>query len=630
MSKTPPTPETPDSTAASLTRGIDIILAYVKNLPERPGVYRMIGHDKTILYVGKAKSLKKRVISYTQPERLPLRLQRMVSLTHFMEFVETHTEAEALLLEANLIKGLDPVYNVLLKDDKMYPYILIPRDHDTPGVIKYRGARNRDGYYYGPFLSGGAVSDTITVLHKVFQLRNCTDSYFAARKRPCLQYHIKRCTAPCVGKVSVTDYQQQVHAARDFLEGRSRSIQDDFAAKMQTASATQDYETAANYRDRIKMLTSLLSRQDINITEIQDADVMAIGRDRGTTAIQVFFFRAGQNYGNLSYFPRHADEESLEAVLSAFMTQFYADKPVPDTILLNLEPDELPLIQEAFSGKAGHKVEIMIPQRGARKRVLDFAVRNMTESIERHLAERATAGTLLQGVQTLFNLDKPPQRIEVYDNSHLGGTGQIGAMIVAGPEGFRKNSYRKFNIKTADASDDYGMMREVMTRRFSRALSEDQGPGTTNWPDLLLIDGGQGQLTAVTETLIELGVMDDLNVVAISKGPDRNAGREFFHQINREPFQLPINDPVLHYLQRLRDESHRFVIGSQRQKRIGGLTQSLLDTLPGIGPRRKKALLLHFGSAKAVADAGLTDLEKVEGISKGFAKKIYDHFHGGT
>lgn len=616
--------------AASLSRGIEVIRAYLKNLPERPGVYRMIGSDDRVLYVGKAKSLKKRVTNYTQLERMVLRIQRMVSLTHRMEFIETHTEVEALLLEANMIKALDPVYNVLLKDDKMYPYILIPRDHEFPGVLKYRGARNRDGYYYGPFLSGAAVSDTINIMHKVFQLRNCTDGYFAARKRPCLQYHIKRCTAPCVGRVTHDAYMKQVRSARAFLDGKSREVQDEFAANMQAASDAQDYETAAIFRDRIKLLTSMQARQDIHLTEIDEADVIAIIRDRGITAVQVFFFRAGQNYGNLSYFPRHAGEEPLEAVLASFMGQFYADKPVPPEIILSLAPDDAELIAEAFGTKAGHKVKLTVPQQGARRRVIDFALKNAQESLDRHLAERATAANLATGVQTLFGLDRPPQRIEIYDNSHLGGTGQIGAMVVAGPEGFRKNAYRKFNIRDADAGDDYGMMREVMTRRFGRALTENQGPGSESWPDLLLIDGGQGQLSAVTETLAELGVLDDLNVVAISKGPDRNAGREVFHRLGHDPFQLPINDPVLHYLQRLRDESHRFVIGSQRVRRQAGVSQSALDQIPGIGAKRKKALLLHFGSAKDVSSAGLSDLEKVEGISKAFAKKIYDYFHGGA
>lgn len=619
---------TPD-TGASLIRGVDVIRDYLKNLPERPGVYRMIGSDKKILYVGKAKSLKKRVTSYTLPDRLPLRLQRMISLTRSMEFVETHTEAEALLLEANLIKGLGPIYNVLLKDDKMYPYILIPKDHDFPGIIKYRGARDRPGSYYGPFLSGSAVTETINALHRAFMLRNCTDSYFAARKRPCLQYHIKRCTAPCVNKVTQHDYDDQVRQAQAFLKGHSRDLQDEYTRKMQAASDAQNYESAAQYRDKINILTSMQARQDINLANIGDSDVIAVARNRGVTAIQVFFFRSGQNYGNLSYFPRHGDDETPESVLAAFIPQFYTDKPIPRNIILSHIPDDLNLIREAFGKAVHHKIEMNVPQRGDRKRILDFAVKNAIESLDRYLAERENAQTLMTGVQNLFGLDHRPDRIEIYDNSHLGGTGMIGAMVVAGPEGFRKNAYRKFNIKNSRTSDDYGMMREVMTRRFGHTIRENQGMGHENWPDLLLIDGGQGQLSAVNEALREIGVADDLNVVAISKGPDRNAGREWFHREGHDPFQLPVNDPVLHYLQRLRDEAHRFAIGTQRAKRIAPLSRSTLDMIPGIGPRRKKALLLHFGAAKAVADAGLADLEKVEGISKAFAKKIYNYFHSG-
>lgn len=619
----------PDHTS-SLTRGIETIKVHLKTLPERPGVYRMIGAEGTVLYVGKAKALKKRVTSYTLPERLSGRIQRMISLTHSMEFVETHTEGEALLLEANLIKSLNPVYNVLLKDDKMYPYIVIQTGHDFPGIIKYRGARKNDGTYYGPFLSGSAVNDTLNTLHRVFQIRNCSDSYFAARKRPCLQYHIKRCTAPCVGKVSQEDYAQQINAAHAFLNGKSREIQESYAHLMQEASQNQDYETAALYRDKIRMLAGLLSKQTINLTGINDADVLAAVRESGTTTIQVFFFRAGQNYGNVSFFPKHAEDETLETVLSAFISQFYADKTPPADLILSHEPDDGELLQTALSEKSGRKIDMNVPQRGDRKRVLDFALNNAREALARHLASAATSTKLMAGVQELFDLPRLPERIEVYDNSHLGGTGQIGAMIVAGPEGFRKTAYRKFNIREAGASDDYAMMHEVMTRRFSRALVEDQGPGSDTWPDLVLIDGGIGQMSAVRDALSEIGILDDLNIVAIAKGPDRNAGREVFHVGDRIPFQLPINDPVLHYLQRLRDEAHRFAIGSQRTRRQGNLTKSALDQIPGIGAKRKKALLLHFGSAKDVAGAALIDLEKVQGISKTFAKRLYDHFHGNT
>lgn len=627
---TPPDTPSPPALAASLTRGVAVIDGYLKNLPERPGVYRMIAADGTVLYVGKAKSLRKRVANYTQPERNPLRIQRMISLTSGMEFVETHTEAEALLLEINLIKSLNPTYNVLLKDDKMYPYIMIPRDHDFPGVFKYRGARDRPAYYYGPFLSGSAVSETIEVMHKAFQLRNCTDGYFAARKRPCLQYHIKRCTAPCVGKVSPDDYAAQVRAARDFMDGRSDQVQHDFVARMQAASEAHDFEVAALWRDRIRLLTTIQARQDINFGELNDADVIALAMDKGTVAVQIFFIRHGQNYGNVCFFPKHADDQEPGAILSTLLAQFYADKTPPREIIVSHWPDDDTLLTDMLITRAGHKVELMTPQRGARARARDFAVNNAREALARHLAGRASAATLQAGVQDLFGLDRPPERIEIYDNSHLGGTQMVGGMVVAGPEGFRKNAYRKFNIREAGASDDYAMMREVMTRRFSRALTEDQGPGTENWPDLLLIDGGPGQLSAVTETLTELGVLDQLHVVAISKGPDRNAGREVFHQNDRAPFQLPINDPILHYLQRLRDEAHRFAIGSQRARRQKNVSGSVLDQIPGIGAKRKKALLLHFGSAHEIAAAGITDIEKVSGISKAFAAKLYSYFHPDT
>jgi excinuclease ABC subunit C len=631
-----------DTPTASLSRGVDIIKNYLTTLPDRPGVYRMLSTDDVVLYVGKAKALKKRVTNYTQPDRLSGRIQRMVSLTYKMEFVETHTEAEALLLEANLIKKLNPIYNVLLKDDKMYPHIMVPRDHDFPGVTKHRGARKRDAYYYGPFLSGTAVNDTITLLHKVFQIRNCTDGYFAARKRPCLQYHIKRCTAPCVGKVSREDYAAQIKNARAFLDGKSRDVQDDFAAKMQAASAAQDYETAALYRDKITLLTAMLSKQNINLSTIRDADVIAAVRDRGTTAIQVFFFRSGQNYGNVAYYPKHAEDETIETVMSAFMGQFYANKTPPADIIISHMPDEYDFLFDVLCQKAGRKIDLSVPKRGARHDVLDFALNNATQALERHLATTTTQTKLLDGVRDLFDLAERPKRIEVYDNSHLGGTGQVGAMIVAGPDGFIKNAYRKFNIRDAGASDDYAMMREVMERRFrqvagpsglARGTQDINGKGSSasaedlSFPSLVLIDGGLGQLHAVKDTLTELGVWNSLNVVAISKGPDRNAGREWFHRDGQPPFQLPVNDPVLHYLQRLRDEAHRFAIGTQRARRTSTLTKSILDQIPGIGAKRKKALLLHFGSAKAVTDAALDDLSKVDGISKAFAEKLYFHFH---
>jgi excinuclease ABC subunit C len=628
----PSLPPTPDDATSSLTRGVEVIKAHLATLPDRPGVYRMLGVNDAVLYVGKAKALKKRVGNYIHPDRQVGRIQRMIAQTRRMEFIETHTEAEALLLEANLIKKLRPTYNVLLKDDKMYPHIMIPRDHDFPGVYKYRGARTRPAYYYGPFLSGLAVNDTMTLLHRVFQLRNCSDHYFATRKRPCLQYHIKRCTAPCVGKVTAAAYSAQVKSARDFLAGHNRAVQDNFASAMQAASSAQDYETAAQYRDKIQMLGNLLSKQTINLTGLADADVFAAVREGGQVAIQVFFFRAGQNYGNASLFPRHGDDETTETILASTLAQFYADKIAPGDVIVSHRPDDHDLLQQALSEAAGHRVTFRVPTRGVKHQVLSFALKNAREALARHQATHAAQTVLDRGLQELFGLERRPERIEVYDNSHLGGTGQIGAMIVAGPDGFKKNAYRKFNIKTAAAADDYAMMREVMGRRFRTKAGEDAAAPLAddhrqNWPDLVLIDGGLGQLHAVKESLMELGVWDDLNVVAISKGPDRNAGREWFHIDGRDPFQLPTGDPILHYLQRLRDEAHRFAIGTQRSKRQAGLTRSMLDQIPGIGIKRKKALLLHFGSAKEVAAAAIDDLMKVNGISKTYAIKIHHYFH---
>lgn len=618
----------------ALERGAELIRGYVKNLPESPGVYRMLGEKGEVLYVGKAKALKKRVANYALVGKLPIRLQRMVAQTYTMEFVQTHTEVEALLLESNLIKKLKPHYNILLRDDKSFPYILITGDHEYAQIKKHRGARKRKGEagggeYFGPFASASAVNHTIDVLQRVFKLRNCSDNVFATRKRPCLQYHIKRCTAPCVGKISQAAYAGDVDKARKFLTGESRAIQDEFVRDMQAASAAQDYETAADYRDRIKALTSIQARQDINIEGIGDADVMAIARREGKTCVQVFFFRGGQNYGNRSYFPRHDPEETESHILSVFMAQFYESKPVPSQIYVSHVPDEAALLQEAlgFREKPAKKVTISKPTRGKRKRLSDFVMRNAEEALKRHLMERAGEGEFLKAVAELFDMEAPPRRIEVYDNSHISGTNMVGGMIVAGPDGFQKGAYRKFNIKQADAADDYGMMREVMTRRFTRALKEDAARESEDWPDLLLIDGGKGQLSAVKEALEEVGVWQDLTVVAIAKGPDRNAGREQFFMEGRPSFQLPLNDPTLHYLQRLRDEVHRFAIGAHRTRRTGDISKSPLDEIPGIGARRKRALLLHFGSAKEVAGAGIKDLQNVDGISRAVAEKIYNFFN---
>lgn len=617
-----------DPENSSLEGGAAIIRDYVRSLPDTPGVYRMLSARGEILYVGKAKSLKRRVTSYTQTGRLPVRIQRMVALTQKMEFVNTHTEVEALLLESNLIKKLKPRFNVLMRDDKSFPYILITGDHEFPQVVKHRGLKSAPGTYYGPFAGAGDVNRTIVALQRAFLLRNCTDTYFAMRTRPCLQYHIKRCTAPCVAKVSTEEYGQQVAQARRFLDGDSTEIQKMLAVKMQDASDAMDFETAAEYRDRIKALTSIQARQDINLEGVADADVMALYQEGGRSCVQVFFFRAGCNYGNRSYFPRHDQEDHPEHILSAFMAQFYENKPVPKEIIVSHLVEEKALLESALSTRAQHKVTIARPERGTRKRMLEFVRNNAKEALERHASTLMGQGKLLKGVAELLGLDEAPKRIEVYDNSHIAGTNMVGAMIVAGEDGFRKNAYRKFNIKTAEASDDYGMMREVLERRFKRALKEGVDMKGEDWPDVVLIDGGLGQFNAVKDILKEMGIYGEFCLVAISKGPDRHAGREKFHMEGKAPFQLPVNDPVLHYLQRLRDEAHRFAIGTHRARREKQITGSPLDAIGGIGAKRKKALLLYFGSAKAVAQAGIEDLQKVEGISRTVAQKIYDQFHG--
>ncbi|MBN8521791.1 MAG: excinuclease ABC subunit UvrC [Alphaproteobacteria bacterium] len=623
-------PDTPEAAVHKpLAQGVAVIRDHVTRLPESPGVYRMINAKGDVLYVGKAKALKKRVISYTHVDKLPIRLKRMVAETVAMEFVNTATEVEALLLEANLIKKFQPRYNILLRDDKSFPYIMISGGHDFPQVKKHRGAREDGGEYFGPFAGAGAVNHTIEVLQRVFRLRNCSDNIFANRSRPCLQYHIKRCTAPCVGKISKETYAQDVAKARAFLQGESRAIQQEFAQFMQAASDSQDYERAAEYRDRIKALTAIQSRQDINLEGLGDMDAMALARREGKTCIQVFFFRGGQNFGNRAYFPRHAPEEQDADILSVFMAQFYQSKPVPKTVLTSIVPTEVDLLSEALAARdhAGKRIDILLPARGDKKRLMDFAVRNADEALARHLLERQGEAELLASVAELFGLEAPPKRIEVYDNSHLSGTHMVGAMIVAGAEGFRKSAYRKFNIKQAGSGDDFGMMREVMTRRFGRALKEGADKNADDWPDLLLIDGGQGQLNVVKEILCELNVWDDLTVVGIAKGADRNAGREQFFIEGRQPFQLPHENPVLHYLQRLRDEAHRFVIGAHRTRRQNAISASPLDDIPGIGARRKRDLLYYFGSARDVARAGVDDLCQVPGISKSIALRIYQAFN---
>ena len=659
--------------AGDSLRGVDVIRDRLATLPHGPGVYRMLNADGDALYVGKARSLRRRVTNYTQVARLPYRLQRMVAETVELEVVTTHTEAEALLLESNLIKRLAPRYNVLLRDDKSFPYILItrhvdrqttktgadpdarkaratlktrrqsrtgPDPADWPGVTKYRGARTLPGEYFGPFASAGAVNRTLNALERAFLLRSCSDAVFSGRSRPCLKYQLKRCAAPCVGHVSAADYTTLLDQARGFLTGRSREVQDELAAAMQEASEKTEFEAAARFRDRIRAMTQIQSNQDINIEnlDLRDADIVAAEQDGGRTCIQVFFFRAGRNYGNRAYYPRHDKAVPLPDVLGAFLGQFYENKPAPPAILLSHKPSEIELIAEALGVRAERKVAITVPQRGAKRKLVDLARTNARDALGRRLAESATNRDLLAGVAELFGLDAPPNRIEVYDNSHIRGAHATGAMIVAGPDGFMKSAYRRFNIKGAasgkDADDgyargdDYAMMREVLTRRFSRALKEDPERSRGQWPDLILIDGGKGQLSATMEVMQELGI-EDVPTVAIAKGPDRDAGREHFFVADGDPdgFQLPHDDPVLYYLQRLRDESHRFVIGAHRQKRSKAIAANPLDEVPGIGAKRKRALLNHFGSARAVARAGLQDLERVDGISDTVARRIYDFFN---
>lgn len=613
---------------ADLNRGVEIIKGYLRTLPDRPGVYRMLNDEGDALYVGKARSLKKRVTNYTMPVKLPIRLQRMIAETTQMEFVTTHTEVEALLLESNLIKKLMPRYNVLLRDDKTFPHILITGGQDYPQLTKHRGTRTEAGSYYGPFASAGAVNRVLTALQRAFQLRTCADTIFNSRTRPCLQFQIKRCTAPCVEKVTAFEYADQVKEAKQFLEGRSRDIQTALATDMQAAAEALDFERAAKLRDRIRALTAIQAHQDINVEGVDDADIIAAYQEGGSTCIQVFFFRGGRNYGNRAYFPSHDKVLEVDEVLASFIAQFYDNKAAPPLILVSHDLTEEALLQEALSVRAGSKVELHAPKRGDKKRLVDHAITNARDAHGRRLAETGSQAKLLAGVAEAFGLAEPPQRIEVYDNSHIQGAHAIGGMIVAGPDGFIKNAYRKFNIKAPEAAgDDFAMMREVFTRRFERALKEDPERAGETWPDLVLIDGGEGQLGVVMEVMAELGI-EDVPLVAIAKGPDRDAGRERFFMPGRPPFGMEHKSPVLYYLQRLRDEAHRFAIGTHRAKREKAISASPLDEIQGIGPRRKKALLLHFGSARAVSRAGLADLQAVEGISEAVARIIYDHFHG--
>jgi len=618
-----------------------LIAEKVKTLPDSPGVYRMLSEAGEVLYVGKARSLRKRVTSYTKLAGHSNRIARMITSTTEMEFITTATETDALLLEANLIKQLKPRYNVLLRDDKSFPYILLTGDHDFPQVVKHRGSRSRDGDYFGPFASAGSVTRTLNTLQRAFLLRSCSDSVFDGRTRPCLLFQIKRCSAPCTGVINKTDYADLVSQAHDFLRGKSRRTQEHLAEQMTEASTRLDFEGAAIYRDRIRALAQIQSHQGINPKSITDADVFAVAENAGQTCIQVFFFRAGQNWGNRAYFPRHDKEVTPADVLDAFLAQFYDDRPSPPLIFLSENIVGRDLLGKALTIRAERKVAVQVPKQGEKRELVEHALRNAKDALARRLAESATQRNLLAEFGNKFGLDTPPQRIEIYDNSHISGTNQVGGMVVAGPEGFLKNQYRKFNIKGNDIEpgDDYGMMRQVLTRRFTRLLKENARASekTTNdtaddertrdWPDAILIDGGQGQLSVTNEVMAELGI-DDVTVISIAKGPDRNAGRERFFMKGRAPFMLEDKTPLLYYLQRLRDEAHRFAIGSHRARRAKQTRANPLDNVAGVGATRKRALLHHFGSAKAVSRAGLPDLEAVDGISGKVAKAVYDYFHG--
>ncbi len=642
--------------------GMDVVKDAVTRLPGKPGVYRMFGEGQELLYVGKARNLKNRVSSYAKIGGHTQRIARMISLTRSMEFVVTASETEALLLEANLIKRLKPRFNIILRDDKSFPHILIREDHEAPQALKHRGAKKIKGQYFGPFASAGAVDQTIDTLQKVFLLRTCTDNIYATRSRPCMLHQMGRCSAPCTKLVSLEEYGELVKQAERFLSGEADELQSQLSKEMEQAAADTNYERAARLRDRIRALAAVRASQKINPEGIVEADVFAIHTEAGQSCVQAFFFRAGQNWGATAYYPKHDRDDTSEQVLTAFVAQFYDDRPVPKQVLLSHDIDEVELVQEALELKAGHRVDIRTPQRGEKRGVVEQAKLNAREALGRKLAETQSQARILAAVQKVFELPEPPRRIEVYDNSHIMGTNMVGGMVVAGPEGFEKNSYRKFNIKDKELEpgDDYGMMREVMRRRFARLKKEAEelnapaetaeaapsdssaappshlpqsstegGKRPDTWPDLVLIDGGLGQLAAVRETVAELGFADgELNLVAIAKGPDRNAGREQFFRPNRAPFMLPLNDPALYYLQRLRDEAHRWAIGAHRAKRAAQMGQNPLDEIQGVGAARKKALLHRFGSAKGVSRATAADLATVEGVNEALAKRIYDFFHG--
>ncbi|KZE10964.1 MULTISPECIES: excinuclease ABC subunit UvrC [Sphingomonas] len=641
MSETPNAPNRFHEDKASFTvRGsdapdIDAGVAAIRNvlatLPARPGVYRMQDARGEVLYVGKARALKNRVANYTQVSRLTKRLQRMVAQTRSMTIVTTNNEAEALLLEAQLIKRYRPPYNVLLRDDKSFPFILLRADHEFPRIQKHRGARRAKGNYYGPFASAGSVTQTLNALQKLFLLRSCTDGFFKTRDRPCLLYQIKRCSAPCVGRIDQAAYAELIADAKDFLAGKSTKVQAKLGTQMQAAAEAMDFELAAVLRDRLKALTFIQGSQAINADGVGDADIFAMACREGTIGIQAFFIRGGQNWGHRSFFPAHTNDVPEDEVMAAFLMQFYEEVPPPRNVFVDRDLAEAPVLAEAMAERAGFKVALSVPQRGVRRRLLDQAKRNAEEALERRNAESTTQAKLLREVADLFELEGPPDRIEVYDNSHIQGTNALGAMVVAGPEGFRKGQYRKFNIKQAQTNDDFAMMKEVLTRRFARAQEENPDRETdrdgNGWPDLVLIDGGKGQLSAAKAVLEDLGI-EDVCMVGVAKGPHHGReGREVFHLMDGRELTLPVNSPVLFYLQRLRDEVHRFVIGAHRDKRAKAMGASPLDDVPGIGPARKKALLMHFGTARAVRNASLEDLQKAPGVSKAMAQGVYDFFH---
>jgi excinuclease ABC subunit C len=638
--------------------GPDVIRDQVSRLPGKPGVYRMFGEAGELLYVGKARNLKARVSSYAKIGGQTQRIARMISLTRAMEFVVTASETEALLLEANLIKKLKPRFNIILRDDKSFPHILIREDHEAPQALKHRGAKRIKGRYFGPFASAGAVDHTLDTLQKAFLLRTCTDNIYSTRSRPCMLHQMGRCSAPCTGLIPLDEYRDLVREAERFLDGDAETLQEQLSEQMERAAANMDYERAAALRDRIRALSSVRQSQSVNPDGLVEADVFAIHSDAGQSAVQAFFFRAGQNWGATVWYPKHDRDDTPEQVLTAFLAQFYDDKPVPKLILLNHEIEEEELMTDALEMKAEHKVEIRTPKRGEKRSIVEQAQLNAREALGRKLAETQSQQKIFEAVQKVFDLPEPPKRIEVYDNSHIMGTNMVGGMVVAGPEGFEKTSYRKFNIKDQEIEpgDDYGMMREVMRRRFGRLKKEWEELNATlpppaqpgevaaepqgqtpearkpdAWPDLVLIDGGLGQLSAAKDAIESVGFKpSELNLVAIAKGPDRNAGREQFFRPGRAPFQLPPNDPALYYLQRLRDEAHRWAIGAHRAKRAAAISgQNPLDEITGVGQRRKKALLHRFGSARGVSNATVADLQTVEGVNAALAQRIYDHFHGG-